>query len=236
MRPRAGRKDSACAETMVPNSQQPSPTGATAPWCPASGVDVGGRRAAVTQGCRLARRPPSPAPVTARGKPHAGSHAPRRRDRPMPAPVPLARARPGAMLHFQGGGACPALAWGSGARTAHERQGPNPRSRPVGAQTCTAAGARPHGKLALPFSCRVRLGDRRQKSGGNVPPSPGRHQSRPRPGLTYYCRLTPNCWVGRGGRGGGVLAGGSGLPLCRSRSFSSYLWAQRKPGSYLAGE
>lgn len=30
---------------------------------------------------------------------------------------------------------------------------------------------------------------------------------------THYCRLTPNCCVGRGGRGGGVFAGGGGRPF-----------------------
>lgn len=30
---------------------------------------------------------------------------------------------------------------------------------------------------------------------------------------THYCRLTPNCCVGRGGRGGGVFTGGGGRPF-----------------------
>ena len=53
--------------------------------------------------------------------------------------------------------------------------------------------------------------------------------------LTYYCRLTPNCWVGRGGRGGGVLVGGGSLPACRFRSSSSYLWTQKKLSCQPAG-
>lgn len=32
-------------------------------------------------------------------------------------------------------------------------------------------------------------------------------------GDTHYCRLTPNCCVGRGGRGGGVFAVGGGPPF-----------------------
>lgn len=39
----------------------------------------------------------------------------------------------------------------------------------------------------------------------------------------YYCRLTPNCWVGRGGLGGGTLTTGGSFPLCFPRRFSSCL-------------
>lgn len=40
---------------------------------------------------------------------------------------------------------------------------------------------------------------------------------------THYCRLTPNCWVGRGGRGGGVFTEGGGPPFWAARNFSSCL-------------
>lgn len=41
---------------------------------------------------------------------------------------------------------------------------------------------------------------------------------------THYCRLTPNCCVGRGGRGGGVFTAEGAPPLWAARSFSSCLW------------
>lgn len=44
-----------------------------------------------------------------------------------------------------------------------------------------------------------------------------------RSGVTHYCRLTPNCWVGRGGRGGGAFTGGGGPPFWAARNFSSCL-------------
>lgn len=45
--------------------------------------------------------------------------------------------------------------------------------------------------------------------------------------MAYYCRLTPNCWVGRGGRGGGTLTTGGSLPFCFLRRFSSCLQKSR---------
>lgn len=81
------------------------------------------------------------------------------------------------------------------------------------------------GDLTLYHSCRQEA-----EVWGNLPGQRGLPLLRRTEYLsfTYYCRLTPNCWVGRGGRGGGVLVGGGGWPLCRFCSFSSYLWTQQE--------
>lgn len=80
-------------------------------------------------------------------------------------------------------------------------------------------------------SCRVKLSHCRQRPGTTSQDTDGPSVQGSRvasPFITYYCRLTPNCWVGRGGRGGGVLVGGGSWPLCRFCSFSSYLWTQQE--------
>lgn len=114
----------------------------------------------------------------------------------------------------------PAGPGGQGARTSRcagrpQVPGALPAAGPTG-RCDTGSGAGPS-VVASGCSC-LQVG----VQGCPWPQRPGAGEG----SLTYYCRLTPNCWVGSGGRGGGFLVGGGGSPLCRSRSFSSYLRTQ----------
>lgn len=110
----------------------------------------------------------------------------------------------------------------AGPRTPGPRSPPRPRLGPLHTDTHSGGHSGLSAKLTLQVSCRVKLGCRGQglerTPRHTEAPHPPRKQGQATGRLTYYRRLTPNRWVGRGAAAGPPLWEGAACPRAGSEA------------------